>query len=107
MERRDEILKLRHAGLTYQQIGERFGISRERVRQILRVKLQRERPSLKSKIMLTVGDVSQLLGIHANTVRRWCQAGAFRGYRLGSRGDRRFRRQDIEAFLTARREIYH
>ena len=49
--------------------------------------------------MLTVREVARLLHIHSNTVRRWSDQGIIRAYRIGSRGDRRFRREDITAFL--------
>ncbi len=97
--RRDEVVKLRESGLTYAEIGRRLGISRERVRQIIKVKPPREKPDLDSKVMLTTGDVAQLLGIHANTVRRWSEKGALKSYRIGPRGDRRFKREDIDGFL--------
>ena len=49
--------------------------------------------------MLTVREVAQLLHIHSNTVRRWSDQGIIRAYRIGPRGDRRFRREDITALL--------
>ncbi len=49
--------------------------------------------------MLTVGDVACLLNVHVNTVRRWSNQGIIRAYRIGSRGDRRFRREDITRLL--------
>jgi len=100
--RRDEIIKLRMAGLTCAEIGRRFGITRERVRQILTPKPSKpksEKPALQSKLMLTTGDVGQLLGIHPNTVRCWSQKGILKVYYIGPRGDRRFRHEDIDAFL--------
>ena len=97
--RRDEALKLRGAGLTYAEIGRRLGISRERVRQIVKVKPRPPKDTLDSKIMLTAGDVAHLLGIHVNTVRRWSNKGVLKQYRIGSRGDRRFRREDVDGFL--------
>jgi excisionase family DNA binding protein len=52
--------------------------------------------------MLTTGDVSLLLGLHPNTVRRWGQKGILKVYRIGPRGYRRFRREDIDTFLKRR-----
>jgi excisionase family DNA binding protein len=49
--------------------------------------------------MLTVKDVADLLNIHVNTVRRWSDQGILKAFRITSRGDRRFRPQDIERFL--------
>jgi excisionase family DNA binding protein len=50
--------------------------------------------------MLTVGDVARLLNVHINTVRRWSNQGILKAYRIGSRGDRRFRREDIASFFA-------
>ncbi len=50
--------------------------------------------------MLTVSDVARLLSIHINTVRRWSNQGILKVYRVGSRGDRRFRQEDIASFLS-------
>ncbi len=50
--------------------------------------------------MLTTSDVAHLLSVHINTVRRWSNQGILRAYRIGSRGDRRFRQEDIAVFLS-------
>ena len=50
--------------------------------------------------MLTTSDVARLLHIHINTVRRWNNRGLLKAYRVGPRGDRRFPRQNITAFLV-------
>ena len=49
--------------------------------------------------MLTTSDVCRLLNVHINTVRRWTNKGLLKAYRIGPRGDRRFRQEDIAAFL--------
>jgi len=49
--------------------------------------------------MLTVRDVSRILNIHVNTVRRWADKGILRAYRITNRGDRRFKKEDIDHFL--------
>ena len=97
--RRDEIVKLRNTGLSYAEIGCRFGISRGRVQRILEGKSSRRKPDLRSRAMLTISDVAQFLGVHVNTVRRWSDQGMLKSYRIGSRGDRRFRREDVDDFL--------
>jgi excisionase family DNA binding protein len=50
--------------------------------------------------MLTVKDVAVILNIHVNTVRRWSDQGILKSFRITSRGDRRFRQQDIARFLA-------
>jgi excisionase family DNA binding protein len=50
--------------------------------------------------MLTTSDVARLLNVHINTVRRWSNQGTLKTYRIGARGDRRFRREDIVSFLS-------
>ena len=54
----------------------------------------------KIEPMLTVREVTRLLHIHSNTLRRWSNAGIIRAYRITRRGDRRFRREDITRFLA-------
>ena len=49
--------------------------------------------------MLTVGEVSELLHLHPNTIRRWVDEGLIKAYRIGSRRDRRFKREDIAAIF--------
>jgi len=100
--RRDEILSLRQTGLTYAEIGRRCGMSRERARQIVKGKPTPQKPALQSKVMLTPSDVAQLLGVHPNTVRRWSKKGILKSYRISPRGDRRFRRKDVDGFLKER-----
>lgn len=55
--------------------------------------------------MLTVSDVAHLLSVHINTVRRWSNQGILKAYRVGSRGDRRFRQEDITSFLSQESKI--
>ena len=50
--------------------------------------------------MLTAREVATLLNVHINTVRRWSNQGILNTYRVSPRGDRRFHRQDIIAFLS-------
>jgi len=49
--------------------------------------------------MLTVREVSQLLHVHCNTLRRWTDQGIVKACRIGPRGDRRFRAEDIAVLL--------
>lgn len=49
--------------------------------------------------MLTARQVADFLQVSISTVRRWSDKGMLKFYRVGSRGDRRYRRQDVLRFL--------
>ena len=49
--------------------------------------------------MLSARDVAHLINVHINTVRRWSNQGALKTYYIGSRGDRRYEKEDIYHFL--------
>ena len=51
--------------------------------------------------LLKVSEVARLLYLHPNTVRHWCDRGLLKFYRLGTRGDRRFLRQDVIRLIQA------
>ncbi len=55
----------------------------------------------KIEPMLTTAEVSRLLHVHPNTLRRWSDSGIIKTYRVGPRGDRRFSRDDITHFLAS------
>ena len=56
--------------------------------------------------MLTTGLVARQLNVHINTVRRWSNQGILRTYRIGARGDRRFKREDIDDFLENNSQVF-
>jgi excisionase family DNA binding protein len=102
--------------ISYAEIARRLGISRERVRQIaMRQRLNRQsQATIGSKInevtnhmntMLTAKEVATFLNVHINTVRRWSNQGMLKAYRVGTRGDRRFKRSDIDKFLVQRYQL--
>ena len=49
--------------------------------------------------LLTITEVSELLHVHPNTLRRWSEEGRIISYRINSRGDRRFKPGDVQDFL--------
>jgi excisionase family DNA binding protein len=49
--------------------------------------------------MLTARQVADFLQVSISTVRRWSDRGMLQFYRIGSRGDRRYRREDVLRFL--------
>jgi excisionase family DNA binding protein len=50
--------------------------------------------------MLTTGEACRVLHIHSNTLRRWSNHGAIVAYRIGPRGDRRFKREDVLGLMV-------
>ena len=52
--------------------------------------------------LLTVTQVADRLNVHPHSVRRWADSGLLACYRIGLRGDRRFRQDDVEDFLVTR-----
>ena len=53
--------------------------------------------------MLTASEVAELLHLHVNTVKRLGDRGELPFYRVCKRGDRRFRVDDVQQFLTRNR----
>ena len=49
--------------------------------------------------LLTARQVSDFLQVSIATVRRWSGSGMLKCYRVGSRGDRRYRREDVIRFV--------
>jgi DNA-binding transcriptional MerR regulator len=50
--------------------------------------------------MLTVREVSALLHVLPNTLRRWADKGIIKSFYITARGDSRFLARDIERFLA-------
>ena len=55
--------------------------------------------------MLTIQEVARLLHVHSNTLRRWTDQGLIKAYRIGPRGDRRFRAEDVEGLLLGEKNV--
>jgi len=49
--------------------------------------------------MLTTGEVARLFNVYPGTVRRWSNQGIIKAYRIGPRGERRFRRNNMAIFF--------
>ena len=99
--RREQVISLRKNGLTYAEIGRKLDLTRERVRQVVRSETTRKkkRAHKHSGTLLTTAEAAALLHVHPNTVRHWSNRGILETYRIGPRGDRRFRRRDVDNFL--------
>ena len=98
--RHEQVINLRKAGLTYAAISRRLDLSKERIRQIHKGISAPKKPNPEFDVMLTSGEAARMLGVHENTVRRWGNKGILQAYRVGPRGDRRFRQRDIDNFLV-------
>lgn len=51
---------------------------------------------IKSKDLLTIGEVAKLFNIHPDTLRNWEKSGKITPLRVGPRQDRKYRREDIQ-----------
>ncbi len=104
---RNEVIKMKEAGMTLREVGERLGISAERVRQILKGTAGSSK-KVYSRVdvepPLSTSDVARYLNVHTNTVRRWSSSGILKTYRVGPRKDRRFKRHDVEKLLVKMKE---
>ena len=49
--------------------------------------------------LLRASEAASLLSVHVNTVRNWSDLGILPSFRIGPRGDRRFRKRDLMTFL--------
>jgi diguanylate cyclase (GGDEF)-like protein/excisionase family DNA binding protein len=52
--------------------------------------------------LVTMHEAASIAGVHRNTIRTWCAAGRLPYVRVNRRGDRRFRRADLEKLLANR-----
>ncbi|MCA9253656.1 MAG: helix-turn-helix domain-containing protein [Phycisphaerales bacterium] len=50
---------------------------------------------------MTLDEAAAYLGVAKITLRRWTTDGQLRCVRVGTRGDRRFRRADLDAYIRA------
>ncbi len=50
--------------------------------------------------LLSIGEVSKLFNIHPDTLRNWEKSGELVPLRIGSRKDRKYRKQDIETIVA-------
>ncbi len=53
--------------------------------------------------LYTLREACEVLNCHPNTLRAWDKKGYLTAIRFGTRGDRRYRREDIEKLLKKRK----
>lgn len=68
------------------------------------IKKENMRKDIQNKLkemgdMLTIGQVAEVFSIHPDTLRNWEKEGILVPLRLGARGDRKYRPQDIQAIV--------
>ena len=51
--------------------------------------------------LLNVSEAARMVNAHPNSVRRWANLGLLPSYRIGIRGDRRFKFRDLARFLAS------
>lgn len=69
-----------------------------------RILLSNMRKDIKEKLkgmpeLLSIGQVAEIFSIHQDTLRNWEKEGILVPLRVGKRGDRKYRPQDIEAIV--------
>jgi diguanylate cyclase (GGDEF)-like protein/excisionase family DNA binding protein len=52
------------------------------------------------RVLVSVAQAAGMLGVHPNTIRAWTDSGRLPAFRINVRGDRRFRREDVERLLA-------
>jgi len=62
--------------------------------------MKRMKVKLTGPGMLTTTEVAGFLHVHPNTVRQWANRELIHAYRLGPRGDRRFKWEEVENFMN-------
>lgn len=55
--------------------------------------------------LLTIEEVANLLRVSKITLKRWGKSGKLPALRINSRGDRRYRKEDVLRFLGMKTEL--
>lgn len=50
--------------------------------------------------LLTLSEAARVLKVHPNTLRKWDSKGILKAVRFGQRGDRRYKKEDIERLIS-------
>lgn len=53
--------------------------------------------------LLTLREAANILKVHPNTLRLWDKKGVLKAVRIGIKKARRYRKEDIEAFINNQR----
>lgn len=62
-------------------------------------------PKTKDELpkLLTIRQAAEILNVHVETLRRWDKSGRLKAIRVNSRGDRRYKPEDIKNYLNQRK----
>ena len=52
------------------------------------------------KGLISIGKTAKLLGVSIDTLRRWDTSGKFSSVRIGSKGNRYYRKTDIDLYIN-------
>lgn len=52
--------------------------------------------------LVTLSEVSAILKVHPNTLRKWDRKGILKAVRFGERGDRRYKKQDVLKLMESK-----
>ncbi len=50
--------------------------------------------------LLRIKEAAEMLGISTATLRKWDKEGKLKAVRISPRGDRRYRKEDVENFIN-------
>ena len=53
--------------------------------------------------LLRIREAAGVLGVNPETLRRWDREGILKSVRVGTRGDRRYKKEDIEAYINRKK----
>jgi len=54
---------------------------------------------IKKEKLLTINEVSEMLNVHPETLRRWDNEGKLKAVRIGDRGHRKYKYSDIKDLI--------
>jgi len=67
---------------------------------MINLKIMEKEPKLPE--LLTISKTAKILGVHANTLRKWDKKGILKAVRFGERRDRRFKKEDVLKLLESK-----
>lgn len=53
--------------------------------------------------LLKLSEAAEILNVHPNTLRKWDKKGILKAIRFGERGDRRYKKEDIDNLIESQK----